>query len=296
LAEVHDVVTFDRTDLDRFREVQQLAYRCAEEVGASLAPGMTERQVARRMRHWLMGHGVDDWFHLPYAWFGDRTAFRNFRIGVQFLPGSRRLEEGMPYILDCAPVVDGYTADIGYAGCLGANADFDRIITDLAEYRGLILDLVRQRTHLREVYQAVDRLIAQQGYENRHKVYPGQVIAHQVWHLRSRLPRRVYLARFGIRSLYTLERELIAARRQGRSPLWAGGPASDHPPTPGLWAVEPHIALDGVGVKFEELLVVTEDDAFWLDDDLPHVRRWRAKGASVPALGVEVGSRAASVG
>jgi hypothetical protein len=32
-------------------------------------------------------------------------------------------------------------------------------------------------------------------------------------------------------------------------------------------------------VKFEELLVVTEDDAFWLDDDLPHVRRWQLEGA-----------------
>ena len=28
----------------------------------------------------------------------------------------------------------------------------------------------------------------------------------------------------------------------------------------------------------EELLVVTEDDAYWLDDDLPHVRRWQARG------------------
>lgn len=33
-----------------------------------------------------------------------------------------------------------------------------------------------------------------------------------------------------------------------------------------------------VGAKFEELLVVTEDDAYWLDDDLPHVRRWQARG------------------
>jgi hypothetical protein len=46
--------------------------------------------------------------------------------------------------------------------------------------------------------------------------------------------------------------------------------------TPGLWTVGPHIGLAGVGVKFEELLVVTEDDAFWLDDDLPHRRRWSA--------------------
>lgn len=38
--------------------------------------------------------------------------------------------------------------------------------------------------------------------------------------------------------------------------------------------MEPHIGFREVGIKFEELLVVTEDDAYWLDDDLPHVRRW----------------------
>ena len=49
-------------------------------------------------------------------------------------------------------------------------------------------------------------------------------------------------------------------------------------PTPGLWAVEPHLGFRGVGAKFEELLVVTEDDAWWLDDEVPHVRRWQARG------------------
>jgi hypothetical protein len=25
-------------------------------------------------------------------------------------------------------------------------------------------------------------------------------------------------------------------------------------------------------------LVITDDDAYWLDDDLPHVRRWAQRG------------------
>jgi hypothetical protein len=33
------------------------------------------------------------------------------------------------------------------------------------------------------------------------------------------------------------------------------------------------LAFRGVGAKFEELLVITDDDAYWLDDDLPDVRR-----------------------
>ena len=74
----------------------------------------------------------------------------------------------------------------------------------------------------------------------------------------------------------TIGRELVKERLEGRSPLWAGGKASAHPPTPGMWAVEPHLGTDGdtIGAKFEEILVVTDDDAYWLDDDLPHVRRW----------------------
>lgn len=36
-----------------------------------------------------------------------------------------------------------------------------------------------------------------------------------------------------------------------------------------------HISFRGVGVKFEEILVAAEDDMYWLDDDLPHVRRWK---------------------
>lgn len=50
---------------------------------------------------------------------------------------------------------------------------------------------------------------------------------------------------------------------------------------PGLWAVEPLVARGDTGSKFEEMLVVTDDDAFYLDDDLSHQRRWRGPSASL---------------
>ncbi|MGW1140053.1 M24 family metallopeptidase [Streptomyces zhihengii] len=270
---------YDDTDLSRFRELQQLAYACAQRVGDWLGPGVTERQAAARLRRELVAEGVQDFFHIPFAWFGDRTAFRNFRTPLQFFAGGRPLAEGMPYVLDCAPVADGYTADIGYAGKLGDNPVWDRIALDLGEYRELIVREVRARRTLAEVYAAVDALIARHGYDNRHRVYPGRVIGHQVTRTTSRGPAGVNVLGFGVRTLQTLGRELVGERLHGRSPLWADGRASRHAPTPGLWAVEPHIAFRGVGLKFEELLVVTEDDAYWLDDDLPHVRRLKPAAA-----------------
>lgn len=266
----------EQADLDRFRELQQLTYQAAEHVASRLEPGVTERMATTALRRWLERHGVDDWFHVPFAWFGERTAFRNFRIPTQFLPTNRKLEEGMPYVLDCAPVKDGYVADIGYAGCLGDNPAWTRLDADLSVHRAKILDLVRQRRTFQEIYQAVDANISAQGHHNRHQVYPGRVIGHQVTRIKLGGPRFVVFDSFGVRTLRTIGRELIKERLEGRSPLWAGSKASAHPPTPGLWAVEPHLgtAGDTIGAKFEELLVVTDDDAFWLDDDLPHVRRW----------------------
>lgn len=267
----------DSAELARFREVQRLAYAAAEHVAGTLEPGVTEKQAARRLREYLTERGVQDWFHIPFAWFGDRTAFRGFRVPLQFFPTNRRLTDGMPFILDCAPVREGYVADIGYAGCLGTNRIFQQLMDDLAEYRRLIVTRVREGVPLRQIYLDVDELIARQGYDNRHRVYPGRVIGHQVRTVRSRLPRFI-AGGFGIRSLQTLAVDLIVERMHHRYPLWSDSARSDHPPTPGLWAVEPHIGFRDVGVKFEEILVVTDSgDAFWLDDDLPHVRRWQGR-------------------
>jgi Xaa-Pro aminopeptidase len=273
-------------DLAGFRNAQRLAYRCAETIGAELQPGMTERAVAARMREFLQDEGADDCFHEPFAWFGDRTAFRGF-IGIShlggfnpaFYPGGRVLEEGMPYILDCAPTVKGYTADIGYCGVVGENRALDRLMDDLHEYRTLILEQVRAREPLGAISRAVDRLCARHGYEPRHKAYPFEVLAHRVEKLsddgRAQHPS---LARFGLRNITELVKDSLRGRREGWSPLWNSSAKSDHPPTPGLWAVEPHLGFRGTGAKFEELLVVTADDAYWLDEDVPHVRRWITRG------------------
>ncbi|MCQ4081736.1 M24 family metallopeptidase [Streptomyces sp. RB6PN25] len=267
--------------LDGFRDVQRLAYACAEAVAAQLRPGMTERDAARAMREWAVERGVRDWFHLPFAWFGDRTAFVGFKIPTQFFPTHRRLEAGMPFILDLAPIHRGFTADIGYSGCLGPNPVHDRLLADLRDHRDLILREVRERRSLQRIYEDVDRLMARQGYTNRHRAYPFGVIAHKVDRVKEHR-WSPHIAGFGTQSLRGLAKDALHGHREGWSPLWSPYRMSDHPPQPGLWAVEPHLGFRGTGAKFEEILVVTEDDAFWLDDELPHVKRWQEtdKGAA----------------
>lgn len=282
----------DAGALAGFRKAQRLAYQCAETIAAELQPGVSERQVAARMGEFLHDHGADDCFHQPFAWFGDRTAFRgaiSYRVlggfNPAFYPGLRRLEEGMPYILDCAPTLQGCTADIGYCGVIGENRILDHLMDDLLEYRQLILGQVRARRPLAEISRAVDALCAKHGYEPRHKAYPFETLAHRIEKLEDDgKVRHASLARFGVRNVTELVRDRLRGAREGWNPIWNSSANSDHAPTPGLWAVEPHLGFREVGAKWEELLVVTEDDAYWLDDDVPHVRRWQQRGLW-PAIG-----------
>lgn len=256
-----------------FRELQRLAYECAVAVAADLEEGDTEVATARAMREWMQDRGVADFFHLPFAWFGDRTALR-WRNPWKFFPTDRRLADGDPFILDIAPIRDGHMADIGYSNRLGENAVHEQLLGDLESHRILVLDGVNSGATFQDVYRAVDSLAARQGYEARHRAYPGRVIAHQVGHVSDATPR--FVLGFGLKGLALLGRTAAEAIPAGWNPLWNGSIMSNHRPPPGLWAVEPHLAHAGVGAKFEEILVVTETGATWLDEDLPHVRRWAA--------------------
>ncbi|MFT3928438.1 MAG: M24 family metallopeptidase [Myxococcales bacterium] len=276
----------ENSELQRFRRAQRLAYDCASAAVAMMKPGMTEREVAKFMKGWLLDHGVKEWFHQPFAWFGDRTAFRGFGgFHPGFFPTGRRLEPNMPFILDCAPSVDGAVGDIGYSGCLGENAALDLLMDDLAAHRALIVKLVKERRSMAEVSRAVDALCMKQGVEPRHKAYPFSVLAHRVSALDPQ-KRSFNLMRFGTKALSGLASDARKGRGEGWSPLWSSAKRSDHAPVVGFWAVEPHLGFRGVGAKFEEILVITDHDAYWLDDDLPHVKRWneRQKSATLGAV------------
>lgn len=281
--------TYSAAELDRFREVQQLAYRCAEAVAEDLHPGITEKQAAGRLGDMLRKQGVAHFFHQPFAWFGDRTGFAGIRQPLHFFPTDRPLELGMAAILDVAPIVDGYAADIGYSFACGDNPELERLQDDLCDFRTVILDRVNAGESLAEIYRAVEDLLADKGLRNCHRHYPFGVLAHRVYHQPKVPLGQTRLLGFGLSAGMGLLAQTVLNRapervasllrlRQG-SPFCNTGPGSDAPPEPGLWAFEPHVARGDVGAKWEELLVVENKRAYWLDDDLPHVRRWAQQPA-----------------
>ncbi len=210
-------------DLNGFLIAQRIAYSCVSSVEASLQEGMTEREAAELLRARFADAGVRHYFHVPLAWFGDRTELADDWSDAAFLPTSRALERGMPVILDVAPIVNGYVADIGYSFPFGENALMTRMLHDLAVYRTAIPYAIRAGRSLAEAYQLVDALIEVQGYYNRHRAYPFGVMGHRVTRLQPGSGDEKIEGAFGTSALAFFRERMAASETEpSASPLWSG--------------------------------------------------------------------------
>ncbi len=284
--------------LQGVKNSQALAYQCVLAVKDQLVAGMTEKDVAQLMRSFLGSRGVDRYFHGPFVWFGERTLLSPHWSDTEFLPTSIGLKDGMAVILDVAPIFEGYASDIGYTTSFGTNPLVDRLCQELADLRDLIPRRLNQGDTMEQIYQEIDRWIEQKGYVACHHRYPAGVIGHLVdyTHPSDQNGRRslswddrAMAQGFGESAVdFLLEKKALSKQFPTMSPYWNGRKVSDHRPTVGVWAVEPHFGArwgDNVaGVKFEELLVVTPETSYWLDDNVPHVMRWRQPLVSNPSF------------
>lgn len=263
--------------LEKVREIQKLAYEAAVSTRKKLKIGMTEKEAAKLMEDFFLEKKHKLFFHRPFAWFGDRSNFTNFKrpslpskgkllphLGKEFLPTDRKLEDGMCVILDVAPSADGVAVDIGYSFCFGENREINQARKHLLELREIILKSANDKLPIKEINRQVERRIVELGYTNCHDLYPLGVLGHKIGKLPLMNLPKVSVMGFHPQAFLYLAKEL------------AQGPAlmtddEERPMSPGLWAVEPHIGGPGFGVKFEEILVVTPEKAYWLDDHLPHL-------------------------
>jgi len=274
-VQTHD---FTAEQLERFKVLQRQVYATLQEVADTLKPGITEKVAAKRIHAALKAQGARTYFHVPVALFGERSAYPGAFGQFEALPTERVLNDGDAVILDAAPVFDGYTADCSYAvpRADGDRAAFVEADALLSRCRTLILERAQQRANMRQVAREVDVLITSAGFENCHKKHIGKVLGHRV--------TRSAAGWMGSRRLWGLSPLAVsyfvfssARSSRGRpelTPNWNHTRQSDCPMQPGLWAVEPHVGRGATGVKFEEILVVTESGAYYLDDELPHHRRW----------------------
>jgi Xaa-Pro aminopeptidase len=266
-----------------------VAYDIALKVESQLQVGITEIEACTLIAAAQTEYEVIQVFHDPYVLFDERTVLgtgidtaelagvsAGMSASTDLVPTNQVLRDGAPVIIDLAPVAHGVSSDIAYSCVLGTNSVFKELDAGLARIRSFLREGIASRASMLTLYHELDERLAARGWESCHHRQADRALGHLVFPLEHETDRPTPLPGWGAVAAEKLLAAGIDALDHGTCyPLWNDSSFTDYPATPGLWAIEPHIGLDGVGVKFEELLVVTDDDAYWLDDDLPHLRRWK---------------------
>lgn len=247
---------------------QRLTRAVIHDVAGTVAPGQTEREVARRLDDAFRRAGVRSWLHTPYAWFGDRTRFAGFHHWEpDSLPGEKRLEEGEGFILDAAPFVQGHPSDYALAAMVGSSPEHDHMCRTLESVKAGIVRWAREAQTGRELFDVAGAAIREAGFDVVHHLYPAAVLGHRVDGLPrwlQRLPRIGWGFQPPLVAGYALALGRHALTRR-RYPF-LNDVAADRPR--GIFAVEPHLASGTLGAKFESVLVVDGDETRWLDPGL----------------------------
>ncbi len=267
---------FSASMLDRFRQLQRRSFAILEGMAATLRPGQTEKEVARALVRRYRDAGVTSFFHLPVVLFGERAALPGTWSIGKFFPKERALRPGDSVIMDAAPLFQGYMVDTSYSFCFGENPAHRQMMANLARFR----DEVRQAVDDGRSFQSIARSVAAEiramGYEPVHVKHPGEVLGHRAVKTIN-LPFAWRYRGFDAPSLlWFILAGKAAERGWGRgAPTWNERATSDCSPLDGLWLVEPHAGDGPVGAKWEEILVIENGRARWLDDEPPHVRQWQ---------------------
>jgi hypothetical protein len=266
---------FTNRQLDRFRELQRLSFSILQAEARALEPGMIERDVAHRLVQAYRREGAKSFFHLPVVLFGERTALPGEWPVGKFFPKKRAVAENEAVIFDASPIFGEYLVDTSFSFCFGESEAHRTMMQRLSGFRTSVPEAVNAGTTFVAIAEDVSAQITSFGYEPVHGKHPGEVLGHRA----VMLPRLPFVWRaqgFDALSLtWFYGMEYFSRAKLARSPLWNTSATSKHKPYDGLWLVEPHAGDGPTGAKWEEILVIENGKARWLDDEPPHVKQWR---------------------
>lgn len=276
---------FNGTELEQFCQLQRTSFAILEQAAAGLTGGESEKEVAHELVRQYRANGAGSFFHLPVVLFGERTALPgNWTVG-KFFPRSKALAKGNSVILDAAPIFGGFLVDTSYSFCFGDNGAHRAMMLHLSRYRESVPAAINHGNTFSQIASQVEQEISAAGYEPVHNKHPGNVLGHRAVKTPT-LPFPVRLQGFDALSLSWFKaKDQLANWKVGKkSPLWNTSASSNHPAHDGLWLVEPHAGCQAVGAKWEEILVIENGKARWLDNDVPHVRQWSRINAGLSYL------------
>ena len=266
---------FSPKELASFKHYQKLSFDILQSVADSLKEGDSEKDVARKLVKKYRQAGAKTFFHLPVVLFGDRTTLSGDWKIKHFFPKRNNLKMNDSVIFDAAPLFNGFLVDTSLSFCFGRSSEHDAMMLHLAYYRDSIPIAINEGATFKNITEQVGKTMLESGYKPAHQKHPGEVLGHRAIRTPNFLLRPKIQGFDAISLSWFRLKDSIAMKSFGnKSPLWNASNTSNHPAHDGLWLVEPHASKGNIGAKWEEILVIENGQARWLQDRPPHVIYW----------------------
>lgn len=156
-------------EIEVITRINRLTASTMDEVLASARPGETERQVAARLTHSLLEHGVHELSHTILG-AGDR--------GGQWHPGpsDRVLEDGMLIRADWGVRENGYSSDIARTAVVGnATREQQDMFARLSEVHDIVVDTIRPGAIASDLVS-----VARKNYERLGLEFRWNIVGHGI--------------------------------------------------------------------------------------------------------------------
>jgi Xaa-Pro dipeptidase len=201
---------------------QRATLEVVRELEHGVRPGMTERQLAARAEELARGRGATGVW-TPIAVGAGSGALV---CHPDFPPTDRAVDDPDLVWFDVTPEFDGWPGDVTRSVVVGDDAGRERVLADVRRIQRAILDACRPGMPANELFATARRLIDADGYE----------LLDLLGNIGHDLHRGGRVTGF------------IDPRNE--TPMW------------GCWAIEPHLGLDGIAAKVEDLVWLGEGGVF----------------------------------
>ena len=198
---------------------QRATIAIVEELADEIHPGRSERDLAARAEELALARGATG-FWTPVA---VGAGAGNLVCHPDFPPTERAVADVDLVYLDVTPDFGGWPGDVTRSVVVGADAARERVLADCRRIELAVIAAIRPGMQAKELFAVARALIDADGYE----------LLDLLGNIGHDLGRDAEVTGF------------IDPRNE--TPMW------------GCWAIEPHIGMDGVGAKVEDLVWIGEE-------------------------------------
>jgi methionine aminopeptidase len=157
----------DMQDLEKYKQVQQIAKRTIEHLKTFIVEGVSEKEVVEEAEMFMKDNGVDSFWYYDIGAFvlaGDRTVLSI--SGKDYIPSDTKVRGSDLITVDLSPQIDGNWGDYARSFIIGSNSELLEGIKAEENLHLKLKEFIIPNKSFEELSEEINKEIVKIGYKN----------------------------------------------------------------------------------------------------------------------------------